>query len=181
MQLFATRRDMYSAMIPQGLIGAEIGVEHGDNAQTLLDCTDPDKLYLCDVWKRTSVDDVRKRFAGESAVEIVQSDAVAWLESLPADCLDWVYLDTFHTHETTTRELAACRGKVTGLIAGHDLVCTTDRHDCKWMDGWRRDGGVLRAVIEHIQSGWLEMVALTVPDKPADVADSYPSWCCRVR
>jgi len=136
-------------------------------------------LYLVDDWDHSSPDDVQAQFAGQP-VSVVCGDDVAWLKSLDEWALDWVYIDTLHNYAQTNRELDACRGKVSQIVAGHDWCCTSCMHTCPCVDEWVRDGGAMRAVIEHIQAGWLELIGLTVPDESLHPSDHFPSWACRV-
>lgn len=164
---YANRESLYEAVLPREAIGAELGVERGVNAAALWRITEPRELHLVDSW----LDSDQPRWQAEveqwglerDAVHVHRLDAVEWLTQLPPRSLDWVYLDTTHWLENTRRELAALRGKVTQIIAGHDFC-----HNRQWQ--W----GVVQAVIEAIQHGWLECIGLTTDE-------DYPSFACRVK
>ncbi len=182
-RLFETRTQLYDEVLPKNGIGAELGVADGTNAHDLLRYAAPRKLFLCDPWPDSYIDavpnqaKVKMAFAAEERVEIVRAWDHEWIASLDPSLLDWAYIDTDHTYETTTRELNGLRGKVRHIIAGHDFCCTASTlHPV--VSEW--NGGVMRAVIEAIQDGWLELVALTSPKAGCSAMDGFPSWACRL-
>ena len=98
--------------MPKGAVCAEVGVAFGDYSAEIIARTTPSKLYLVDAW-------------GSARVEIRRGFSTVVLAALPDDHLDWVYIDTNHSFETTMAELTLCDRKVKadGLVAGHDF-CT---------------------------------------------------------
>lgn len=168
-QLFPHRNALYE-IFPKEAVGAECGVEHGFNAVKLHEITQPRQLYLCDKWEVSNEQDAKNKFPDMRHVVTVKRGDVGWLQSLEDGALDWIYIDTLHNYEHTNHELLACRGKVTQIVAGHDFMCADHLHPKHWV----QDGGVLRAVIEHIQAGWLELIAMTV-------CEPFPSFCCKVK
>lgn len=152
-------------MIPKGLVGAELGVWLGHHAMHLWQIARPHRLHLVDPWEPYPgvepmwgdyVQVVRSRFQTEvdaGSVVLHKARGADWLMDQPVDSLDWVHLDGSHTYDDTTAELNAARltVKVGGIICGHDM--TVD--PCSpWRDG------VLRAVLEAIQDGWLRLQAI---------------------
>lgn len=111
---------------------AELGVAFGDFSREILQRTEPRRLFLIDSWAseryQAGLQDIRERFAEE-----IESGRVIVKRALSADALrefapgtlDWVYIDTNHTYETTLEELALCDSILgnEGRIAGHDF-CT---------------------------------------------------------
>lgn len=165
---YSNREALYQAVLPRRAVGAELGVGSGANAASLLRAASPRELHLVDHWPEDAAHRQRQAEAerwgaGCDVVRVHHADAVTWLSHLPPRSLDWVYLDTTHWLEDTRRELAAMRGKVTQVIAGHDFC-----HNRQWQ--W----GVVQAVIEAIQDGWLECIGLTTDEE-------YPSFACRVK
>lgn len=179
MKRFKTRQELYREVLPACGVGAELGVDVGDNASDLLAITNPKKLYLCDSWidQEGLYKGVKWRFAQDPRVECVRADDIEWLLSLPDQHLDWAYIDTMHTYEQTAAELKVLMRKVKFIIAGHDLCCSYPLHR-NYADQWA--GGVLFAVMEAMSEGWLQIEAVTVPDASADEANHFPSWACRV-
>lgn len=162
--LYFQHRLEADAYLPKGAVCAEIGVDKGEHACDLLRITRPSKIYLVDRWDHETglgtqqslaiANEVVSRLDNASAVEFVVSQGVPWLTSLPEGHLDWCYLDTTHRYEDTAQELAAMRRavKVGGYVAGHDFTLGADRD---WM------GGVVRAVLEAVQDGWLRLEGIS--------------------
>ena len=159
------RNDMYLDF-PKNAVCAELGVWAGHNALSLLQTTDPAKLYLVDPYAQplrgdAMFDVVTKMFDGEENVEIVRQWDWQWLESLNDECLDWVYLDSLHTLESTARELESVLPKLKqgGILAGHDFVINRE---------WEL--GVVAPVIELLQSGKIRMTGMSI--------EQFPSFMC---
>ena len=164
-------------------VGAEIGVCKGANASTLLRITRPKKLHLVDVWVRDPLteihhsedlhyndweSDIRNLFNNEIKDNIVILHKIAGIEflnSIDDNYLDWVYLDSDHSYENISQELSLSILKVKkgGIIAGHDFMV----HEEAWKSG------VVRAVIEEIQRGTIQMCFIT--------DEKYPSYLCYVK
>lgn len=107
----------------------ELGVANGDFSQEILKGCRPRKLHLVDAWHTTAYRDdyalVVRRFEKETAaglVEIHRGLSTEVLARFPDACLDFVYIDTNHSYETTAAELLMAERVVKsgGLIAGHD-------------------------------------------------------------
>ena len=167
----------------QGGVGAEIGVCKGANASTLLRVTKPKKLHLVDVWVRDPLteihhpedlhyndweSDVRDLFSNEinnNSVIIHKIASIEFLNSLNDNYLDWIYLDSDHSYDNVSQEIALSILKVKkgGIIAGHDFVV----HEEAWKSG------VVRAVIEEIQRGTIQMCFIT--------DEKFPSYLCYVK
>jgi SAM-dependent methyltransferase len=143
-----TRRAVLT-LAPKNGVGAELGVFTGAFSNYLYRDTGPAKLYLVDPWHQifgefypdwgaytdfgklpTSVAlaNVRANASKmDDKAQIVVSNAVEWLDSLPRDTLDWVYLDTTHKYQDTMGELEAISRvlKSDGIIMADD--CQIDR------------------------------------------------------
>ena len=164
-------RDDLLARLPKDQVGAELGVYMGAFAERLLSTTRPRKLHLVDPWIRIegkgyedswyvthdqehmdSLHDlVSQRFAVQVAdglVEIHRRTAAEFLQSLPDESLDWVYVDGDHSYEAVCADLSASLPKVKagGLISGDDYR----------VGGWFKDN-VIRAVDEFVASQPVEM------------------------
>lgn len=70
-------------------------------------------------------------------------------------CIDWIYIDTDHSYETTRDELRLYASKVKdgGIIAGHDYV------KGNWITTYRY--GVIEAVHEFCVGNDWELIYLT--------------------
>lgn len=107
----------------------ELGVANGDfSAQILAQCT-PGKLLLVDAWHTAAYEKdhayVLARFSEECSRSVVEVHRGLSTDVLPAiedGSLDWIYIDTNHSYETTAAELQQAERVVRpgGLIAGHD-------------------------------------------------------------
>lgn len=126
------------AVIPPNGIGAEIGVQRGLLTHVILHHLRPQKLHLIDPWyllgrewewaigNRSTVralSDLMRKLEPELAsgqVEINIGFDLSVLPEFPDNYFDWVYLDTSHTYENTTKELQLLKLKTKpgGIIAG---------------------------------------------------------------
>ena len=110
---------------------AEIGVADGAFAASILDICRPRSLHLIDAWQQeayqTGYVTVCQRFQDEidrGRVTVHRGLSTEKLAGFPDRSLDWVYIDTDHSYETTAAELLEA-DRVTradGLILGHDYT-----------------------------------------------------------
>lgn len=171
-------RGSLSKWLPKGKIGCEVGVLNGIHALCLLRNSDPKKLHLIDRWSKYKElqnleqaatwaiykDYVTHVFGQNDHVVIHDDDVINVMPTFQNDYFDWVYIDACHNYDSVMRDitLALPKTKIGGYICGHDfLIHPTD---------WRT--GVIRAVIETIQNGYGEMVAIT--------NCTYGDWAVRV-
>ena len=168
LEVLANRQILLEKM-PTGSICAEVGVDRGDFSRQILDIVKPEKLYLIDLWGDARYNDdvmneVRSKLSAEiesGQVEICRGYSHEVLAGFEDGSLDWAYIDTDHTYQTTKKELDVCATKVKsgGIIAGHDYVMGT------W-NAWVRYG-VIEAVNEFcVDQNW-EMVYRTTEMKTA--------------
>lgn len=142
-----TRIDLLRCL-PKDAIAAELGVFRGDFSAEILSHASPKTLYLVDIYAgamwsgdrngedRTCIDmekemaNVAARFKDDWHVRVVKAWSWIWLNSLPEHSIDWVYIDTDHTLETTRKELTAAFHAIKpgGFICGHD-------YDSAWFAG----------------------------------------------
>ncbi len=111
---------------------AEIGVAFGDFTQEILARCSPERLYLVDAWStdryREGLSKIEAAFSEQIStgrIEIRRGLSTEVLAEFAEASLDWVYIDTNHTYDTTLEELRLCEKIVgrDGRIAGHDF-CT---------------------------------------------------------
>lgn len=150
-------REQLLHLMPKNGVVAELGVNQGDFSQKILEITQPEKLILVDVWMTRRYHDglftfVKNRFEKEilaGQIEIIRKFSFEAIEGFPDQYLDWVYIDTDHSYNTTKKELELLRPKMKegAIIAGHDYIIGN------WNDGVRY--GVVEAVREFcIQYDW---------------------------
>lgn len=171
------RETLLRGVIPQGGVGAELGVHKGHLTPLLIEWLRPDFLYVVDPWHllgpewdwaagdKSTVNALstvirRIRPALESrAAEIVVDDDLAFLARLEDGALDWVYLDSSHAYEHTLQELELLVLKVkhSGVIAGDDWNADpADRHHgvCKAVREFEADGRVEIIMIDEATKQW---------------------------
>lgn len=127
------------------VLGAEVGVWSGDNAQSILRKTSWVTLYLVDEWKakphtmkalgdQDAFDEARRKcaermkpFAHRSKELHLPSTEAA--SKFTEGVLDFVYIDADHVYESVKADIEAWLPKVNrqGFIAGHDYNGRGDR------------------------------------------------------
>jgi len=129
--LLPDRHEMLRRM-PANSRVAEIGVAFGDFSEMILATCKPKLLYLVDAWSseryRDGLRQIQENFADlieDETVIVMQGLSTEVLGDLAPSSLDWVYIDTNHSYQTTLSELELCDELVApgGRIAGHDF-CT---------------------------------------------------------
>lgn len=161
-KLISTRQKMLE-LFPKNSIGAEIGVDFGGFTKEILQLVQPQKIYLIDVWgserynteKMNFVKDTFKKEIESSQVEIKRGYSTTELPKIPDFTLDWIYIDTDHSYQTTKDELhiASKKVKENGIISGHDFTVGY------WAGGVKY--GVIEAVYEFCTEQNWELIFLT--------------------
>jgi hypothetical protein len=151
-------------MRDQLLIGVEIGVAHGINAESILKTLRIKKLFLIDPYEpffsdgalRSEVFDMNVTRLKELAIERLSrfKDKIEFINltsdeavsQLP-EGLDFVYIDGNHDYEYVKRDITSYYPKVKegGIIGGHDF-------GSKYL-------GVVRAVVEFSSDRSLELMS----------------------
>ncbi|WP_459253842.1 class I SAM-dependent methyltransferase [Kluyvera huaxiensis] len=126
------RNDLLIRTFPKDAVVAEIGVDKGDFSEQILDICTPAKLYLVDAWHSERYHDglfnqVIDRFSEEidsGKLEIKRGLSIEMASEFAEQSLDWIYIDTDHSYETTIRELCLYLPKLKagGIISGHDYT-----------------------------------------------------------
>lgn len=118
---------------------AEIGVQAGDYAHTILTENEPACLILVDPWRHQEegyndvanvpqgeqdalYTEVQKRFRDESRVTIARLFSHEAAHESRNFQFDWIYLDANHTYEHTLTDLGLWWGRLRsgGYLCGHD-------------------------------------------------------------
>ena len=160
MSPYVAARRAVLKLLPKGGIGAELGVWKGAFSDALLTIAQPRLLHLVDPWQQNmdpayddalygarmdeSMDaihaDVCARFARQIAdgtVRIHRMTSHAALSAMPADSLDYVYIDGDHSFAAVRSDLDFALD----TVRPGGLICLDDYR----MDKWWGDG-VIRAV-----------------------------------
>ena len=125
------------------LVGAEVGVLLGENAETILNCLNMGKLYLIDAYRayedyaEQAILAERACGAGPIAAEVLMTtrlsafkDRCQLVKKLSVDAaqdipdgLDFVYIDANHAYEYVKADIQAYFPKVRtgGVMGGHDF------------------------------------------------------------
>ena len=114
--------------LPQNAVCAEIGVSVGNFAWEIYHETNPQKLYLIDMWKKK--DDfelVHHKFGKNEKIILMKGKSPDILNEFDDGFFDWVYIDADHRYKEVMEDLKICRKKVktNGIILGHDYVLDT--------------------------------------------------------
>lgn len=129
-----------SDILPNNIIGCELGVFEGDFSEVLINTEKFSKLYLVDLFdglvesgdthgNNVKVksglelqESVINRFLKDDRVVISKNDSISFLSFFDDEYFDFVYIDTSHQYEHTKAELELAFKKVKtgGIIAGHD-------------------------------------------------------------
>lgn len=128
---------MEKNLTKKSLIGVEIGVLAGINAESILRTLPIKKLYLVDPYMsyvntfgklfvpRKKLPEAKKRLSkfGEKTIFIFKKASQA-VNDIP-DGLDFVYIDGRHTYEFVKKDIELYYSKVRegGVIGGHDFTC----------------------------------------------------------
>lgn len=126
------------------LIGLELGCDEGFNARNILSMLNIQHLYLIDLVEKPEVYHNLKRWQDKVTVLYGDSIELVIADRVP-DVLDFCYIDTAHTYETTRKEIELYYPKVKsgGVFGGHDF--------CSY---WR---GVAKAVNEFCDDNGYEL------------------------
>lgn len=162
-------------ILPKEACIAEIGVFKGDYTSEVLKHCEPSKYYLIDIWGSNRYNEghyefIQSNFKSQislGTIEIIRALSFDGIQQLPEAGMDWVYLDTDHSLETTRKELSLLLPKMkkNGIIAGHDYI------QGSWVNGVRY--GVIEAVREFcVENDW-ELIYLT------HELDNNPSFAIR--
>jgi hypothetical protein len=128
-------RNQIVDLLPIDSIGCELGVFEGNFSEILTASKKFKKLYLVDIFSgiasnfgKTYTDAsvleqyVKNKFTEYSIVEIIKQDSLTFLQSLPNNSLNFIYIDTVHSYEQTMNELNESYRVIQngGYICGHD-------------------------------------------------------------
>jgi predicted O-methyltransferase YrrM len=151
-------RQAVANWLPADSVGVEIGVDEGVFAALLVQrCRE---YHGIDWWTATGKQ--AKKAKTEAALQpylmgrqvlLHDADVSSVLPAFPDAYFDWVYVDGNHFYANVVRDIALAIPKIRpgGILAGHDFVLG--------VNSW--ETSVMRAVLECIQVGKIEMLALS--------------------
>ena len=109
----------------ENLVGCEIGVLKGVNANFILGSLSIKKLYLVDPYYEKENYEIAKKVLKDS------EDKLEWLigtteekaNEIPDDSLDFCYIDGNHEYEFVKKDIELCypKVKVGAILGGHDF------------------------------------------------------------
>ena len=139
------------------LTGAEIGVQTGIHAQSILDNLKIKELILIDIWGKyvqegQSINfaeyyrEVKKRFRRHNNVKILRRPSIKAVIRFADAYFDFVYIDGCHTYDAVIQDLNIWYPKIKqgGILCGHDFTKTL----------WP---GVVKAVLEFCNKNTLKL------------------------
>lgn len=173
MEYIKTREELIQ-LIPQGGIGAEVGIFKGEFSKILLEKTLPQLFYMIDPWEgnimsgdkngqnieyidgdKQYIEHIIPEFLFIPQVKILRNYSDI-LSLFPDNHLDWIYLDGAHDYEYIRYDLEYSFHKVKsgGFIMGHDYTMNMFP-------------GLVYAVNEFCQAHELEIKYLTEDGCPS--------------
>lgn len=105
--------------------GAEIGVQKGINAESILKQLNVENLCLIDLWdNRKHRLIVSKRFVDDKRITIIKGCSLNSVDYIEDNSLDFIYIDANHTFDYVYGEIKSYYNKVKtgGIVAGHDIL-----------------------------------------------------------
>ncbi|MDT2019450.1 class I SAM-dependent methyltransferase [Methylocella sp. CPCC 101449] len=117
-------------VLPKNAVVAEVGVAFGDFTREIVRRAQPSSLHLIDAWSSdryksglAAIEEEHAEAIQAKRVQIHHGLSIEVLPTLPDQSLDWIYIDTDHSYETTWAELVIAEQKVRldGYICGHDF------------------------------------------------------------
>jgi predicted O-methyltransferase YrrM len=166
------------ASFPHGGIAAEIGVQRGDFADTIIRVNEPKDFYLIDCWEHQDVtvyghdpanvpdevheglyELVKQRFSSHPEVHIIRAYSVDAAKEFVDAYFDWIYLDANHLNLRADLEAWWPKIKPGGWCAGHDYCY----HD---------DYIMVKPVVDH----WVREYGLELHVMSDAAEKDFPSW-----
>lgn len=109
------RRYVVYYCMPQGSVGAEVGVDFGAFTDVVLDIITPSKYYLIDPWStqtKNSYENIRDKYQHLDFVEVIQATGEAAAKNIEDESLDWAYIDCSHEKKDVEANVEAYLPKV---------------------------------------------------------------------
>lgn len=141
---FKNRRNLIS-FLPHDAVGAEVGVQSGRFAQTILDNNNPRELWLIDCWETQKTEiyghdpcnvkqskhdkwfsETKETFSTNRAVHILRMYTLEAANVFRPNYFDWVYFDANHLQLREDISAWWSLIKPGGWFSGHDYCIVGD-------------------------------------------------------
>lgn len=173
MDMIETRNDML-ALLPKGMVIAELGVFTGQFSEIILSVCNPNELHLIDIWNRSVrsgdkdgknmrrqnlpivYQQLLKKYADSSIVKLHRMDTQKALMPFKDRYFDFIYIDANHGYDSVYADLNLSLLKSKRYIAGHD---------------YNPRSGVKKAVDHFCNENGLEISCLTKDGCPSFLID----------
>lgn len=106
------------------VFGAEIGVQYGLNAKSILKELNIKKMYLIDIWENyESYKETYKKFKKDNRIRLIIDYSEFAVSYIINNSLDFVYIDADHEYKSVYQDIKIWIKKVKkgGIVAGHDI------------------------------------------------------------
>jgi hypothetical protein len=141
MKIFTTRNEMLKSF-PKNQIIAELGVFKGEFSKIIYEVCEPKELLLVDLFEgwfgsgdkdgnnyhhvqlEDEMNNIINHFQNDPSVKVIKDSTISFINSLPDNYLDIVYIDADHSYHSVLNDLnfSFNKIKVGGLICGHDYI-----------------------------------------------------------
>lgn len=136
MQIFNTRTDMISTLVPKNGIYAEVGVFQGTFSNFIVDTLLPTKFFVVDFFtgvtgsgdqdgnnfQYCNLDEIYNKMNVDPRFTVLKGDSSTCISTLEDNSLDMIYLDGDHAYDGVKKDITVAFKKVKngGWIMGHD-------------------------------------------------------------
>lgn len=141
MEIITNRVEMLN-LIPKNGVVCEIGVFKGEFSEKIIQVLNPSKIYLVDIFEgimcsgdKDGLNIVHTdlsleytslvyKYSNDQRVKLIKSRSDEFMESMPNDYFDYIYIDGDHSYEGVSSDLNLSIKKVKsgGFISGHDYT-----------------------------------------------------------
>lgn len=133
-------REEIPNILPNNIVGCELGVFLCEYSEILLSSKKFDKLYLVDTFNGNIASgdktgnnikhfdgqyllyNANQKFSHINNIHIIQNNSINFLQQCQDKYFDFIYIDTVHTYDHLMKELEESQRviKLDGFICGHD-------------------------------------------------------------
>jgi hypothetical protein len=123
-QMVANREILIREHLPKHGVVAEVGVQQGLNARTILEGAQPRELHLIDLTFSALDEQQIEPGLGDGTVRLHAGDSADVLASFPDEYFDWIYIDGNHFYSGVKRDIEQAKRKVKreGLLVFNDYI-----------------------------------------------------------
>lgn len=102
----------------------EIGVNKGNNAESIYNLLNPRYLFLVDIWENKKIyNQVKYKFIEYNNIELIKKTSINASNDFPDDFFDLIYIDALHDYNNVMNDLISWypKLKINGIFSGHDI------------------------------------------------------------